>query len=114
MNEPAICLSVLGPSTAQGNGPGIVNWSEGGTKMVSHVPFYLLAEQKGKNYASTSLDKCRISILSCSLRDMKLVHLTEVLKLKCHSIKGRHCLNKFAVCLCKIFSWYAFLNIIIL
>ncbi|CAD6342832.1 unnamed protein product [Miscanthus lutarioriparius] len=47
MNEPAICLSVLGPSTAQGNGPGIVNWSEGGTKMVSHVPFYLLAEQKG-------------------------------------------------------------------
>ncbi|XP_066343925.1 uncharacterized protein [Miscanthus floridulus] len=47
MNEPAICLSVLGPSTAQGNGPGIVNWSEGGTKMVAHVPFYLLAEQKG-------------------------------------------------------------------
>ncbi|ONM13455.1 hypothetical protein ZEAMMB73_Zm00001d002235 [Zea mays] len=48
MNEPAICLSVLGPSTAQGNGPGIVNWSEGGTKMVAHVPFYLLAQQKGK------------------------------------------------------------------
>ncbi|XP_072148605.1 uncharacterized protein [Setaria viridis] len=47
MNEPAICLSVLGPSTAQGNGPGIVDWSEGGTKMVAHVPFYLLAEQKG-------------------------------------------------------------------
>lgn len=47
MNEPAICLSVLGPSTAQGNGPGIVNWSEGGTKMVAHVPFYLLAQQKG-------------------------------------------------------------------
>ena len=70
MNEPAICLSVLGPSTAQGNGPGIVNWSEGGTKMVAHVPFYLLAEQKGKNYASTSLDKCRISILSCSLREL--------------------------------------------
>jgi len=47
MNEPAICLSVLGPSTAQGNGPGIVDWCEGGTKMVAHVPFYLLAEQKG-------------------------------------------------------------------
>ncbi|KAG2568975.1 hypothetical protein PVAP13_7NG364800 [Panicum virgatum] len=47
MNEPAICLSVLGSSTAQGNGPGIVNWCEGGTKMVAHVPFYLLAEQKG-------------------------------------------------------------------
>ena len=48
MNEPAICLSVLGSSTAQGNGPGIVDWCEGGTKMVAHVPFYLLAEQKGK------------------------------------------------------------------
>ena len=48
MNEPAICLSVLGPSTAQGNGPGIVDWCEGGTKMVAHVPFHLLAEQKGK------------------------------------------------------------------
>ncbi|CAM0902481.1 unnamed protein product [Alopecurus aequalis] len=47
MNEPAICLSVLGPSTAQENGPGIVNWSEGGAKMVAHIPFYLLAEQKG-------------------------------------------------------------------
>lgn len=47
MNEPAICLSVLGPSTAQGNGPGIVDWSEGGTKMVAHIPFYLLAGQKG-------------------------------------------------------------------
>ncbi|KAK3141445.1 hypothetical protein QOZ80_4BG0334040 [Eleusine coracana subsp. coracana] len=47
MEEPAICLSVLGPSTAQGNGPGIVNWREGETKMVAHVPFYLLAEQKG-------------------------------------------------------------------
>ncbi|KAJ1272893.1 hypothetical protein BS78_06G237800 [Paspalum vaginatum] len=47
LNEPAICLSVLGPSTAQGNGPGIVDWSEGGTKMVAHIPFYLLAEQKG-------------------------------------------------------------------
>ncbi|KAF8649704.1 hypothetical protein HU200_064245 [Digitaria exilis] len=47
MNEPAICLSVLGPSTAQGNYPGIVDWSEGGTKMVAHIPFYLLAEQKG-------------------------------------------------------------------
>jgi hypothetical protein len=73
MNEPAICLSVLGPSTAQGNGPGIVNWSEGGTKMVAHVPFYLLAEQKGKNSASTSLVKCRISILSCSLRELYML-----------------------------------------
>jgi hypothetical protein len=55
MQEPAICLSVLGPSTAQGNGPGIVNWSEGETKMVAHVPFYLLAEQKGKSSVNTSI-----------------------------------------------------------
>lgn len=65
MNEPAICLSVLGPSTAQGNGPGIVDWSEGGTKMVAHIPFYLLAEQKG-NSANLSIVKCRMAILSFS------------------------------------------------
>jgi len=57
MNEPAICLSVLGPSTAQGNGPGIVDWCEGGTKMVAHVPFYLLAEQKGKKSSNPSIVK---------------------------------------------------------
>ncbi|XP_052151812.1 uncharacterized protein LOC127770187 [Oryza glaberrima] len=56
LNEPAICLSVLGPSTAQGNGPGIVNWSEGGTKMVAHIPFYLLAEQKGAPIHDFSFD----------------------------------------------------------
>ena len=55
MNEPDICLSVLGPSTAQGNGPGIVDWCEGGTKMVAHVPFYLLAEQKGKKLGKHSI-----------------------------------------------------------
>lgn len=68
LNEPAVCLSVLGPSTAQGNGPGIVNWSEGGTKMVAHIPFYLLAEQKGKKlFLQTYIVKCGVSILSCLL-----------------------------------------------
>ncbi|WVZ87253.1 hypothetical protein U9M48_033922, partial [Paspalum notatum var. saurae] len=33
MNEPAICLSVLGPCIAQGNGSGVVDWSKGVTKM---------------------------------------------------------------------------------
>ncbi|CAK7338388.1 unnamed protein product [Dovyalis caffra] len=50
MNEPAICLSVLGPSRpSEGNmqKPGTVNWSEGGTKMIAHIPFYILGEQKG-------------------------------------------------------------------
>ncbi|XP_042379711.1 AP-5 complex subunit zeta-1-like isoform X1 [Zingiber officinale] len=47
MSEPAICLSILGPSTEQVNGPGIINWSEGGSKMVAHIPFYILSEQEG-------------------------------------------------------------------
>jgi AP-5 complex subunit zeta-1 len=45
MNPP--CLSVLGPSSGEATGPGIVNWSEGDSKMVVHIPFYLLAEQEG-------------------------------------------------------------------
>jgi len=48
MNEPAICLSVLGPSTEDSQDPGTVNWCQGGSKMISHVPFYLLNEQEGK------------------------------------------------------------------
>ncbi|XP_031500188.1 uncharacterized protein LOC116264226 isoform X2 [Nymphaea colorata] len=47
MNEPAICLSVLGPVSGCGPKPGTVNWSEGGSKMVAHIPFYLLNEQEG-------------------------------------------------------------------
>ncbi|XP_020270164.1 AP-5 complex subunit zeta-1 isoform X1 [Asparagus officinalis] len=47
MNEPAICLSVLGPSTEHDQDPGTVNWSEGASKMISHIPFYLLHEQEG-------------------------------------------------------------------
>lgn len=48
MSEPAICLSVLGSSTRHVNDPGIVNWSEGGSKMIAHIPFYILNEQEGK------------------------------------------------------------------
>ncbi|XP_077221188.1 AP-5 complex subunit zeta-1 isoform X2 [Tasmannia lanceolata] len=47
MNEPAICLSVLGPSSKYHQNPGTVNWSEGGSKMISHIPFYILSEQEG-------------------------------------------------------------------
>nr|GLL17708.1 AP-5 complex subunit zeta-1 isoform X1 [Ipomoea trifida] len=50
MNEPAICLSVLGPcktSSTDVQRPGTVNWSEGGKKMVAHVPFYILGEKQG-------------------------------------------------------------------
>ncbi|KAK2984816.1 hypothetical protein RJ640_004641 [Escallonia rubra] len=50
MNEPAICTSVLGPSRPSRGGmqdPGTVSWNEGGTKMIAHIPFYILSEQEG-------------------------------------------------------------------
>ncbi|KAH6834787.1 AP-5 complex subunit zeta-1 [Perilla frutescens var. hirtella] len=46
MNEPAICLSVLGPSTS-GEFPGTINWNEGHKKMIAHIPFYILGGQEG-------------------------------------------------------------------
>ncbi|CAA7015058.1 unnamed protein product [Microthlaspi erraticum] len=48
MNEPGICWSVLGPSRiSEKRFPGTVNWSEGGEKMVAHIPFHILSEQGG-------------------------------------------------------------------
>lgn len=50
MNEPAVCLSVLGPSKPSNRcieHPGTVDWSNGSTKMVAHIPFYILGEQEG-------------------------------------------------------------------
>ncbi|KAM5553690.1 AP-5 complex subunit zeta-1 [Rosa sericea] len=50
INEPAISSSVLGPSRpshGQMQKPGTVKWSEGATKMIAHVPFYILGEQEG-------------------------------------------------------------------
>ncbi|KAJ0045249.1 hypothetical protein Pint_04214 [Pistacia integerrima] len=38
MSDPAICLSVLGPSHGMQR-PGTVNWSEGGKKMIAPIPF---------------------------------------------------------------------------
>ncbi|WOH04214.1 hypothetical protein DCAR_0623623 [Daucus carota subsp. sativus] len=58
MNEPAICLSVLGPSRPSSGHmlcPGVVNWSEGGTKMVAHIPFYILGEQEGPPFHDFSM-----------------------------------------------------------
>ncbi|PQQ08249.1 hypothetical protein Pyn_18565 [Prunus yedoensis var. nudiflora] len=49
MTEPAISLSVLGPSRpsrGQMQNPGTVKWSDGATKMIAHVPFILLANKK--------------------------------------------------------------------
>ncbi|CAN1318583.1 AP-5 complex subunit zeta-1 [Linum perenne] len=50
IDDPAISLSVLGPCwPSQGHvqKPGTVNWSDGGTKFIAHIPFYLLGEQEG-------------------------------------------------------------------
>ncbi|BFG29478.1 hypothetical protein CerSpe_157520 [Prunus speciosa] len=49
MTEPAISLSVLGPSRpshGQMQNPGTVKWSDGATKMIAHVPFYILGGQQ--------------------------------------------------------------------
>lgn len=51
MKDPAICASILGPSRpAQGTTQkvGSINWSEGSTKMIAHIPFYILGEQEGE------------------------------------------------------------------
>lgn len=51
MNDPAICSSIFGPSRPSHGSmqnPGTVNWSEGGTKMIAHIPFYILGEQEGQ------------------------------------------------------------------
>ncbi|CAL5341773.1 AP-5 complex subunit zeta-1 [Camellia sinensis] len=50
MNEPAICLSVLGPSRPSyvcKQSPGTVNWNEGASKMTADIPFYILGEHQG-------------------------------------------------------------------
>ncbi|TXG75071.1 hypothetical protein E1A91_A01G079800v1 [Gossypium mustelinum] len=49
MDDPAICLSVLGPSRPSHgtpHDPSTVNWNDGGTKMIAHIPFYILGEQE--------------------------------------------------------------------
>lgn len=58
MNEPAICSSILGPSrpskgTIQKTGS--INWNEGATKMIAHIPFYLLGEVEGEVSSALSL-----------------------------------------------------------
>ena len=59
MNDPAICSSILGPSrSSQGTAQkvGSINWNEGATKMIAHVPFYILGEQEGEGcFASSPL-----------------------------------------------------------
>lgn len=55
MNEPAICLSILGPSSGSHHCPATVRWSEGGTKAVAHIPFYLLGEKDGPPFHDYSL-----------------------------------------------------------
>ncbi|XP_047342556.1 AP-5 complex subunit zeta-1 [Impatiens glandulifera] len=58
MDEPAICLSVLGPSQTSDENmqkPGVVNWREAGKQMVAHIPFYVLGQQEGPPYHDFSL-----------------------------------------------------------
>lgn len=55
MNEPAICLSILGSSSGSHHCPATVRWSEGGVKAVAHIPFYLLGEKDGPPFHDYSL-----------------------------------------------------------
>ncbi|KAA3452970.1 AP-5 complex subunit zeta-1-like [Gossypium australe] len=58
IDEPGICLPVLGPSRPSHgfvHYPGTVNWNEGGNKMVAHIPFYILGEQEGPPFHDFSL-----------------------------------------------------------
>ncbi|XP_078436746.1 AP-5 complex subunit zeta-1 [Wolffia australiana] len=47
MDEPAICMSILGPPNVKEKGPGVVNWNEAGSKMIAHIPFYILKDHEG-------------------------------------------------------------------
>ncbi|XP_038898300.1 AP-5 complex subunit zeta-1 [Benincasa hispida] len=50
LSDPGVSLSILGPSkpaSEDAHNPGTVDWSQGGTKMVAHIPFYILREQEG-------------------------------------------------------------------
>ncbi|CAI9272412.1 unnamed protein product [Lactuca saligna] len=47
--ERIFCLSVLvptGPSSGSIQKPGMINWSEGRTKMIANIPFYVLGGQE--------------------------------------------------------------------
>ncbi|KAJ7523875.1 hypothetical protein O6H91_18G066100 [Diphasiastrum complanatum] len=55
MQEPIICLSILGPSHGDDYCPGTIQWCGGGTKAVANIPFYLLGEQKGLPFHDFSL-----------------------------------------------------------
>lgn len=54
MTEPAICLSVLGPSEpSEGHiSPGVVDWSKGIQNVTLHAPFYILRDQEGQLHCS--------------------------------------------------------------
>ncbi|KAG0555279.1 hypothetical protein KC19_12G158000 [Ceratodon purpureus] len=55
MHEPAMCSSILGPPTGYPNRPGSVQWSEGGTKAVASIPFYILGEKEGPPFHDFTL-----------------------------------------------------------
>ncbi|KMZ63989.1 hypothetical protein ZOSMA_38G00980 [Zostera marina] len=48
MNEPALCQTILGPTDDPNmTSAGMVNWHNRGSKMIAHIPFYILNEQEG-------------------------------------------------------------------
>ncbi|KAI4390098.1 hypothetical protein MLD38_002246 [Melastoma candidum] len=56
-SEPAISLSVLGPSQPSDDliqNPGVVRWSEDGNGPTGYIPFYILGEQQGPPFHDCS------------------------------------------------------------
>ncbi|XP_022139677.1 LOW QUALITY PROTEIN: uncharacterized protein LOC111010525 [Momordica charantia] len=54
LSDPGVSLSILGPSRQAALNPG-TDWSQGGTKMVAHIPFYILCEHEGPPFYDFSL-----------------------------------------------------------
>src|SRR4051812_11836424 len=65
MKDLAICSSILGPSQSSLGTPqkiGNINWSEGATKMTTHIPLYILGEQKVNDILLPSLCAIHVSL----------------------------------------------------
>ncbi|KZV31823.1 hypothetical protein F511_25936 [Dorcoceras hygrometricum] len=60
MNEPAVCMSILGPvhpSSEVKQYSGIVNWDNCSTKMIAHIPFYILGGLEGPPFHDFSFEE---------------------------------------------------------
>ncbi|KAH0460206.1 hypothetical protein IEQ34_010869 [Dendrobium chrysotoxum] len=92
LNEPAISLSILGPSIGNVKNPGTVNWSEGGSKMVhlsmislSRISFHVMMvpyqKQEQRKAEQTFILAAPVHLTFCrkeekAFHDMKIFFIT--------------------------------------